>query len=63
MENAFNYVKRNNGLDTEKSYSYQALNGICRYNPKNRGAETNGPEIFQSITEKELVQKLNEIGN
>jgi len=38
MDNAFQYIKDNGGIDTEISYPYEATNGTCRYNPKFKGA-------------------------
>ncbi|XP_014246983.1 cathepsin L-like [Cimex lectularius] len=38
MENAFTYIKENNGIDTEMSYPYEAQDGKCKYNPSDSGA-------------------------
>lgn len=42
MDNAFNYIKANGGIDTENSYPYEAQNDACRYNQRNSGAEDTG---------------------
>jgi hypothetical protein len=38
MDYAYQYIKENNGIDTETSYPYQASDGKCRYDRKNTGA-------------------------
>jgi cathepsin L len=38
MDSAFQYIKANNGIDTESSYKYEARDGKCRFNKANVGA-------------------------
>ncbi|XP_059513093.1 procathepsin L-like isoform X1 [Myotis daubentonii] len=50
MDNAFQYVKSNGGLDSEESYPYQATVGPCRYRPEDSVANDTG---FVDIPEQE----------
>ncbi|KAG9457311.1 hypothetical protein H6P81_001819 [Aristolochia fimbriata] len=36
---AFEYIKYNDGLDTEQSYPYVGVNGICKFKPENVGVK------------------------
>ena len=38
MINAFEYIKQNNGIDTEDSYPYQGEDKDCRFKAENVGA-------------------------
>jgi C1A family cysteine protease len=38
MDSAFQYIHANQGIDTEKSYPYEAKDGNCRFNKANVGA-------------------------
>ncbi|CAF3466830.1 unnamed protein product [Rotaria sp. Silwood1] len=42
MDSAFEYIKANNGVDTEESYPYEAKDGPCRFKPANVGATDTG---------------------
>jgi cathepsin L len=38
MDSAFQYIKANDGIDTEKSYPYEAVDGKCRFKKEDVGA-------------------------
>jgi len=42
MDNAFEYIKKNKGVDTEKSYPYVGRDGRCHFNKKYVGADDKG---------------------
>lgn len=42
MDFAFQYIKDNKGIDTEKAYPYEAIDDECHYNPKSVGAVDKG---------------------
>ncbi|KAG7328573.1 hypothetical protein KOW79_008517 [Hemibagrus wyckioides] len=62
MDRAFEYVKKNKGIDTEKSYPYEAMNKSCRYNPDNVGATCNGYVNINSEDETALQEAVATIG-
>jgi cathepsin L len=50
MDQAFEYIKENTGIDTEDSYPYEAKDDQCRFNRANVGATDTG---FTDITSKD----------
>jgi hypothetical protein len=42
MNNAFNYIKANGGIDTGASYPYVAKQETCKYSAANIGATCSG---------------------
>lgn len=61
-DQAFTYIKRNGGIDTEESYPYQAANGICRYNRQNSGAMITGFMDIPTGDEEKLKEALATVG-
>jgi len=62
MDDAFEYVKDNKGIDTEASYPYTAEDGKCKYKPKNKGATCTGYVDITEGSEKALQQAVAKIG-
>uniref|UniRef100_A0A6B2E5P4 cathepsin L n=1 Tax=Phlebotomus kandelakii TaxID=1109342 RepID=A0A6B2E5P4_9DIPT len=58
MDNAFQYIKDNGGIDTEKSYPYEGMDDTCRYNKKNKGATDKGFSDIPAGNEKKLMQAV-----
>ncbi|KAK7092520.1 procathepsin L-like [Littorina saxatilis] len=61
MDNAFTYIKKNKGIDTEESYSYSGINGRCRFKQASIGATDTG---FKDISRSEdaLQMAVSEVG-
>jgi len=62
MDQAFQYIKDNKGIDTEEAYPYEAEDDTCRYNPNNRGAVDNGFVDIPSGNEAKLMAALATVG-
>lgn len=60
MENAFNYVKSNGGVDTEASYPYTARGGDCLFKKEDIGATCTG---FVNIKQGDEDDLLNAVAN
>ncbi|XP_051892373.1 cathepsin L.1 [Pristis pectinata] len=62
MNNAFQYIIDNGGIDTEYSYPYQAEDGPCRFNPGTVGATCYGIINVQEGSELSLKKVVAMIG-
>ncbi|XP_010358350.1 cathepsin L2 [Rhinopithecus roxellana] len=62
MNSAFRYVKENGGLDSEESYPYVAMDGICKYRPENSVANDTGFEVVPAGKEKALMKAVATVG-
>jgi len=62
MDQAFTYIKTNNGIDTEASYPYTARNGKCKFNSANVGATDTGFTDIKSGDESALESAIATVG-
>jgi len=62
MDNAFQYIKDNHGIDTETSYPYEAHDDKCRYKPRNIGATDSGFIDIPSGDEEKLKEAVATVG-
>ncbi|XP_074056117.1 procathepsin L [Macrotis lagotis] len=58
MDNAFEYVKVNGGIDTEDSYPYEGKDGSCRYKVQCSGANVTGFVDIPAHQEKALTKAV-----
>ncbi|XP_072546261.1 procathepsin L-like isoform X1 [Salminus brasiliensis] len=62
MDQAFDYIKDNKGIDTEDSYPYEAVDGDCRFKSDSVGATCTGYVDITSGDEKALQEAVATIG-
>ncbi|XP_059144914.1 procathepsin L-like [Physella acuta] len=62
MDQAFTYIKVNNGIDTETSYPYEAIDDTCRFQSANVGATDSGFVDVKSKDEGALQDAVANVG-
>ena len=62
MDQAFQYVIKNHGVDTETSYPYEARDGRCRFNQANVGATISSYKDIAQGNEKALTAAIAKVG-
>jgi cathepsin L len=62
MDSAFQYIKANDGIDTEPSYPYEARNGQCRFKKADVGATDTGFVDIKPKNETDLEIAIATVG-
>jgi cathepsin L len=62
MDQAFTYIKENQGIDTEQSYPYEAVDQDCSFSASNVGATDTGFVDVKGKDEDALKQAVGTIG-
>ena len=61
VEEAFDYIKTNGGLDTEESYSYMGVHGKCHFNKSEIGATVSDVEYIPRGDERALMKAVAQV--
>ncbi|XP_063296536.1 cathepsin K-like isoform X2 [Pelobates fuscus] len=62
MTNAFEYVKDNNGIDSEEAYPYIGEDEECQYTPSGRAATCTGYKEVKKGSEQALMKAVVKVG-
>jgi cathepsin L len=62
MDQAFTYIKENNGIDTEDSYTYEAKDNQCRFKSESVGATDTGFTDIKTKDENALQEAVATVG-
>nr|UCK81521.1 cathepsin K [Arenicola marina] len=62
MDFAFQYIKENNGDDTEAAYPYEGKDATCRFDPSSVGATDTGYVDVTHGSEEDLMEAVATIG-
>jgi len=62
MDQAFDYIKANKGVDTEASYPYKAVDQKCKFKAANVGATVTGYTDVTSGDESALTDAIASVG-
>ncbi|XP_077488617.1 procathepsin L-like isoform X1 [Amblyomma americanum] len=62
MENAFEYIKANGGVDTEESYPYKGIEEDCKFKLADVGATVTGTVNVKEGSEEELKKAVATVG-
>ncbi|RXG55064.1 Digestive cysteine proteinase 3 [Armadillidium vulgare] len=62
MTDAFDYIHKNGGIDTEESYPYMAEAGKCHFSNKTIGATDKGFVEIQTFNEDDLLKAVATVG-
>lgn len=62
MDQAFQYIKENGGIDTEKAYPYEGVDDTCHFNKKAIGATDKGFVDIPTGDEEALKKALATVG-
>ncbi|XP_061674392.1 cathepsin S-like [Syngnathoides biaculeatus] len=62
MTNAFRYVVKNGGIDSDQAYPYKAKRGECAYKPQDRAANCSGYSFVPKGDEDALKLALANVG-